>query len=292
MPGGASRWASSTGNMCLQERETPLDKPVASSAGLPSHARKEREPPPGEPVASRRNAGKELGRHAEATAPGANARDILWTMGRVRRLYIQTQSTGLDRASVTCFAFLELREGEFTMRYSLVILGAVVSVAIGTAQAEPDGRPCGLRQKMLEKFDADGDGVLNEAERQSARQGRAQKMIEEFDTDSDGKLDEDELVAALEKGPHGGRGHRRGPRFGPMHGHMPPGLIGKFDTDGDGKLSEEERDAAHKAMQQRRQQFLEKFDTDKDGALSKEEREAVRKTMAEKFGASRQPIEE
>ena len=33
LPGGASRWASSTGNMCLQERETPLDKPVASSAG-------------------------------------------------------------------------------------------------------------------------------------------------------------------------------------------------------------------------------------------------------------------
>ena len=91
-----------------------------------------------------------------------------------------------------------------------------------------------LRQWMLEKFDADGDGQLSEAERQAARdqmrdrrtrrgskQGRGangfqppkpEELFQQFDKDGDKKLSMEEFRALTQS--MQARRHRGGPRHG------------------------------------------------------------------------------
>ncbi|MHC4109088.1 MAG: periplasmic heavy metal sensor, partial [Planctomycetota bacterium] len=64
------------------------------------------------------------------------------------------------------------------------------------------------RERLLKKFDADGDGELNEQERAAAREymesrrqeweERRQKMLERFDADGNGHLDPEERDAMWE----------------------------------------------------------------------------------------------
>ena len=58
-----------------------------------------------------------------------------------------------------------------------------------------------VRQEMIQRFDADKDGKLNETERAKAVESRLNnpKAIKRFDTNADGKLDETEKAAAKEK---------------------------------------------------------------------------------------------
>ena len=52
----------------------------------------------------------------------------------------------------------------------------------------------GGRQGRMQKFDANGDGQLDEGERQAAMQGRGGKMrerMQKFDANGDGQLDEE-----------------------------------------------------------------------------------------------------
>lgn len=68
--------------------------------------------------------------------------------------------------------------------------------------------------KIIAKFDADGDGKLNEEERKAAREAmkehHRQKMLEKFDTNGDGQLSHDERKAARKAhGKH--RKHGKGP---------------------------------------------------------------------------------
>ncbi len=129
-----------------------------------------------------------------------------------------------------------------TKMLGLVCIGGLISIS--TAQAE-DGKKKGRpdraggedrRQKMLEKFDADGDGKLNEAEKAKLQKeigkrpggpgGRRpspeqrKKLLAEFDADKDGKLNEEERAkarAAMRErhgdrpgGPGDGKGHKKG----------------------------------------------------------------------------------
>lgn len=71
------------------------------------------------------------------------------------------------------------------------------------------------------------------------------KMLEKFDTNKDGKLDEMEKAAAKEAG-----GHRLD-KFIEKH----PEFLKKHDANGDGKLDETERKAAHQAMEAERMKF-------------------------------------
>lgn len=124
---------------------------------------------------------------------------------------------------------------------------ALAAITGATAQNEkPEGRRPGqgpgpggreIPPAVLEQFDADKDGKLDEDERKAAREAMQakreearKKMLEEFDANDDGKLDENERKA--------------------MHAAMKAkreALIEKYDSDGDGKLSREEIKAARDA---------------------------------------------
>lgn len=59
------------------------------------------------------------------------------------------------------------------------------------------------RKRVLEEFDANQDGELDEAERKTMREAAEAKrkaLLEKYDADQDGKLDRDELKTAREAG--------------------------------------------------------------------------------------------
>jgi len=81
-----------------------------------------------------------------------------------------------------------------------------------------------MHQRLLQKFDTDGDGALSATERQAmheALENHRSDVIDKFDTDSDGKLSPAERDAVREAA----KEH----------------FVEKFDKDGDGKLSPSER---------------------------------------------------
>lgn len=89
------------------------------------------------------------------------------------------------------------------------------------APSEDDGKRAEFRQKLLEKFDRNGNGQLDPDERDAAREAM-QKRRDQAGVNSSG-------------------------RSGTMDPQLRKKLLEKFDTDGDGKLSESERDAAKAA---------------------------------------------
>jgi Ca2+-binding EF-hand superfamily protein len=77
------------------------------------------------------------------------------------------------------------------------------------------------------------------------------KIMEKFDKDGDGKLNEEERKAAFEA--HRERiGKERGERRGPGEGERAM-MLEKFDADGDGKLNEAERAKMREEMRKRMQ---------------------------------------
>jgi len=54
-----------------------------------------------------------------------------------------------------------------------------------------------IREKVIEKFDKDGDGKLAPEERAAAREALADRIMQRFDADGDGKLSREELSQAL-----------------------------------------------------------------------------------------------
>jgi len=92
-----------------------------------------------------------------------------------------------------------------------------------------------LRARLLEKFDANHDGVLDDSERQAAREAlqakcaeKRQKVLEKFDADGDGTLSDEEKAAAKEA--------------------FAARLKQRFDRNGDGKLEGRERAAAKRCV--------------------------------------------
>jgi Ca2+-binding EF-hand superfamily protein len=118
---------------------------------------------------------------------------------------------------------------------------AILTAGSLSAVAQEKGkRPEGDRPQrkvppeLLEKFDKNGDGKLDEAERKEAaeaRKGGMEKrhaeMIKRFDTDGDGELSESERKAAREA----------------MEAKKKE-ILEKYDANGDGKLDEAERKTA------------------------------------------------
>ena len=130
----------------------------------------------------------------------------------------------------------------------------------GKPHQKPHGPQGGDRAEMMKKFDKDGDGVLNEAERTAMREAMGarkggvvgerpsrEEMLKKFDKDGDGQLNEEERAAMREA---------MGGRPGGPEGERPDReeMLKKFDKDGDGQLNEAERAEMRKAFESRRKQ--------------------------------------
>lgn len=133
-----------------------------------------------------------------------------------------------------------------------------------------------IRGRVLERFDADGDGAMNDAERQTARvafqarfgagagHGEFAERIGRrvFDMDRDGELNEAELAAAQQA-----REAIKTAAY-TMFGEA-------FDADGDGAFSPDERAAiaghVRDQAMARREAAVARFDTDADGRLNADE---------------------
>jgi len=128
-----------------------------------------------------------------------------------------------------------------TLRNSLPALVAATLIATPAFAQKPDAprpgpRPGGSR--ALERFDADGDGVLNDAEKEAARKYHEEqqaKLLEQYDADGDGVLSEAERAVALKD----------------RRVAMEAKRLELFDADGDGKLNAEELEKARAARRER-----------------------------------------
>ena len=136
--------------------------------------------------------------------------------------------------------------------------------------------------RMRARFDADGDGELNDEERRLAREAmreeRRQRLLERFDANGDGELDDAERQNA-----------RRTEFLESTRGRR---LLARIDADGDGTLSDAEWDAVNADREQRRDEAMveltAEFDTDGSGDLDDFEMDLARATFRERFQAMRE----
>ena len=113
------------------------------------------------------------------------------------------------------------------MKVALVIAGSLVAgvaAAQGTGSAAPrpdfKAKHEARKQEMLQKFDTNKDGKLDDNERAAARDAMVTERFKKLDTDGNGQISLSEFKAGREQMRHGRGGHRmhRG-----MHRGMGPG---------------------------------------------------------------------
>lgn len=178
--------------------------------------------------------------------------------------------------------------------FSFVGLAVIAGSPSLYAQVNPEDN----RAQLLKKFDKDGDGKLNDEEREALRlellkqapkdepeekpirerrtqseqerdrrraefdkrreEGR-KEFMNKYDKNSDGELDESEREVLREEG------EKRRAEF-----------MKEWDKDGNGDLDDEERDAMRDGFRKRGEEMLAKYDKDKDGILSFEEMDKAR----------------
>lgn len=121
----------------------------------------------------------------------------------------------------------------------------------------------GRGRRLAERFDADGDGTLSDAERQALKDSmaqreaeREQRRIDRYDQDGDGVLSPEEEAAAREA-----EQRQREDRFRQF--------ADEFDQDGDGDLNADERSDAWATMRDRREidAFVRRYDSNGDGKI-------------------------
>ena len=184
--------------------------------------------------------------------------------------------------------------------FLLCLLGTALSATPAQAQAETkpaapmadsSGKMEKRRQEMLQRFDKNGDGKLDDDEKAAMKEALKQErgprgsgdigglaggaaaetvpgaelyvreMIKRFDKDGDGKLDATELTEALKARAAGGQFRQQ--------------MIKMFDKNGDGVLDESERAEAQKF----RDEQIRRFDKNGDGQLDPEERAEAMKAF-------------
>lgn len=144
------------------------------------------------------------------------------------------------------------------MRYlksaiAIMLLGLIAS-PVWADEEPPQERPRDgeQRQRMIEKFDTDGDGKLNEEERHAAREARqragrprgdarrGERPRDERPRDGD-RLGEGRGRAERERG-EARRGPERpeGPQGGPRRMMDPERMFDRLDANGDGEISRQE----------------------------------------------------
>ena len=155
----------------------------------------------------------------------------------------------------------------------MTTLGALLgSCAILTAQpdaklsgkADPEPSPA-----QVGRYDADGDGMLSEAERKAmtteqktVAEARAEWANAKYDTDKDGELSDSEKEAMRQDMAEQAKMQREA-------------WIKKFDKDGDGELSAAETEAMQAYYGTERKKLLEKYDMNNNGMLDRDEIETA-----------------
>lgn len=213
---------------------------------------------------------------------------------------------------------------KWTLLLSMAALGIAHSSVLAQDDAKPE--PRASRLEIIKKYDTNGDGKLDDAERQAAREdiqklgetapgtearpaaqvppgaGRLsrEEMIKKYDQNGDGKLDEternvrrEEIMKTRAKAAEDRSTAESTP------GRSREAVIKEFDKDGDGKLSDTERQVAMVEMRKRYQAqvmsgrtgdsngrpapdpagSLKKYDQDGDGKISDTERAAMREDL-------------
>lgn len=142
-----------------------------------------------------------------------------------------------------------------------------------------------MRAQMLARFDLDGDGELNEEERQAMREAmRAEReaqrerwLLERYDKNGDGVLSDDERAQADAE-----RDEMRR-RMEELEAQRQARLLAEFDADGDGVLSPDEQRTARQAQREwaeaQRAELFARFETDENGRLTADGRTKLRETM-------------
>ena len=91
-------------------------------------------------------------------------------------------------------------------------------------QGQRRGGPRQVPKEILEKFDKNGDGKLDEDERKAAQRARRAEFIKKYDKDGDGELNEEERKAAMkDRRGRGGRPQGGRPEGGKKPGGKKPG---------------------------------------------------------------------
>lgn len=147
-------------------------------------------------------------------------------------------------------------------------------------QVERDAMAQAFRDRMTERFDLDGDGMVSIDEQFAARRSfmtdldmasrRGQRVLGEYDLDGDGTLSEAESAAM-------------NARLDERDTDRLAEIVAEYDSDGDGVMSDEEtlamQDQQFNEQRSRWDQFSEQFDSDGDGNLNVDERVDARETM-------------
>jgi len=161
--------------------------------------------------------------------------------------------------------------------------------------------------EMLQRFDKNGDGRIDDDERIDAREamrteqndrpmagGSPQmraRMLEEFDKNKDGRLDDDERAAAQKAARERGIGMKADqtrPMARTPDGRLQAEALKRFDANGDGQLDETERAAMRKTFGDRlaeNPQVIQRFDKNGDGKLDETERAEARAAMQQRMKA-------
>ena len=167
------------------------------------------------------------------------------------------------------------------MKKSLLI--ALFAVLPVMAQDAPQKPECASQKPCCRKMVRSARPQLTEEQKAEMKA----KFMEKFDADKDGKISDAEKEAIkaefAKRGPKGPKFGKKGPRR--------PGCCGKKGPKGQRPQLTEEQKAEMKAKfeakkAERKAKFMEKFDTDKDGKISDAEKEAIKaefKKNAPKF---------
>ncbi len=111
----------------------------------------------------------------------------------------------------------------------------------------------GLKSKLgslLKKIDKDGDGKLDDAEKEALHGKVKQEVLERYDANKDGVLSDEEKAKAKADGQKKLNG---GDDDTPAEKKLRAEFNKRFDKDGDGKLNEAEKKAALEAAKKLRE---------------------------------------
>jgi Ca2+-binding EF-hand superfamily protein len=137
------------------------------------------------------------------------------------------------------------------MKKTTQLLAAIITTTLTTTMiVSADNIDCKAKNKknppkhMLDKFDKDGDGALNENERNELKQVMSErreqakaKILNRFDSDGNGELSPEEKKAAA-------------PIITEERKKIKAAVLVQFDKDSDGKLSMDERKGVREWIKQ------------------------------------------